>query len=147
MVRSPYGSPSASMRAFICAFMAFRSTPPPAKRPPHAATGEEIGQRAAFRRGFRVQREMRPLDLHVVLGPELLNTHGTEVAPGSDVVGKDLERQWLAHATSFIASLKRRSTFRWPSGNVRPAPRGSAMPDVAPSAFHAFTCFTHPPAS
>jgi hypothetical protein len=37
-----------------------------------------------------VQREVHPLDLHVVLGPELLNTHGTEIAPGSDVVGEHL---------------------------------------------------------
>jgi hypothetical protein len=40
---------------------------------------------------------VHPLDLDVVLGPELLNTHGTEIAPGSDVVGEDLHRQWLAH--------------------------------------------------
>src|SRR5262245_2043229 len=113
----------------------------------HAAPGEQVGQRAAFHRRFRVKREVHPLDLYVVLGPELLNTHGTEIAPGSDVVGEDLDRQQLAHATSFMASLKRRSTSRWPSGNARPAPRGSAMTEVAPSAFHAFTCFTQPLAS
>ena len=32
MVRSPYGSPSASMRAFIASCMALRSTLRPAKR-------------------------------------------------------------------------------------------------------------------
>src|SRR5205085_5475177 len=41
-----------------------------------------------------------PFDLHVVLGLELLNTHGTEVAPGSNVVGEHGQRHWLAHAAS-----------------------------------------------
>ena len=35
--------------------------------------------------------------LDPLLGPELLNTHGTEIAPGSDVVGEDPERHWLSH--------------------------------------------------
>src|SRR4030095_13798959 len=110
----------------------------------HAAPREQIGERAALRRSLRVKREVHPLDLHVVLGAQLLNTHGTEIAPGSDVVGEDLERDRLAHTTSFIASLNRFSTSRCPCGNSSPAPRGSAMTEVAPSAFHAFTCFTPP---
>src|SRR5437870_13586747 len=47
-----------------------------------------------------MQREVHPLDLHVVLGPELLNTHGTEIAPGSDVVREDLHRDRLCHGAS-----------------------------------------------
>src|SRR4030095_9313529 len=113
----------------------------------HAAPREQIGERAALRRSLRVQREVHPLDLHVVLGAQLLNTHGTEIAPGSDVVGEDLERDRLAHTTSFIASLKRFSTSRCPSGDSSLAPRACAMTDAAPSAFHAFTCFTHPRSS
>jgi hypothetical protein len=42
---------------------------------------EQVGQRAAFGGAIRVQRKVHPLDPRVVLGPELLNTHGTEIAP------------------------------------------------------------------
>jgi hypothetical protein len=33
--------------------------------------------------------------------PEPLNTHGTEIAPGSDVVGKDLEDEGFGHRKAF----------------------------------------------
>jgi hypothetical protein len=36
----------------------------------------------------------------MVLGLELLNTHGTEIAPGSDVVGEDPHRYLRHHAAS-----------------------------------------------
>src|SRR5262249_1538086 len=65
-----------------------------------AAPGEQIGERASFRRRLRMQREVHPLHLHVVLGPEPLNTHGTEIAPGSDVVREDLHRDRLCHGAS-----------------------------------------------
>src|SRR5438046_1565671 len=43
---------------------------------------------------------MHPLDLHAVLRLELLNTHGTEIAPRSDVVGENLHRDGLGHNAS-----------------------------------------------
>src|SRR5258705_12195224 len=61
------------------------------------APGEEIGQRHPFRRSFRMQREVHPLDLHPMLVLQLLNTHGTEIAPRSDIVGEDLHRHGLGH--------------------------------------------------
>ena len=38
-----------------------------------------------------------PLDPDTVFSFELFNTPGTEVAPGSDVVGEDLQHQGLFH--------------------------------------------------
>ena len=79
---------------------------------------------AALRRRLRVEREVHPLDLHAVLSSELLNTHGTEIAPGSDVVGEDLHRHWLGHAASLSVSWNWRSTSRCPSGKRRPRVAG-----------------------
>src|SRR5215475_13913771 len=47
-----------------------------------------------------MEREVHPLDLHVVLVLEFLNTHGTEIAPGSDVVGENLHRDGFGHDAS-----------------------------------------------
>src|SRR2546425_8646242 len=49
---------------------------------------------------LRVKRKMHEHGLDVVGLLELLNTHGTEIAPGSDVVGEDLEFRRLAHGRS-----------------------------------------------
>src|SRR5256712_10945019 len=46
---------------------------------------------------------MHPLDLHVVLGLELLHTHGTEIAPGSDVVGEAPQRHWRHRDASCLS--------------------------------------------
>src|SRR3989304_1241022 len=62
-----------------------------------AAPGEQVREAAPFGRRLRVQREMHPLHAHAVLLPEPLNTHGTEIAPGSDVVGEDFEDEGFAH--------------------------------------------------
>src|SRR5204863_3500971 len=109
-------------------------------------SGEQLGQRTPFHRRLRMQREVHPLDLHVVFHLQLLNTHGTEIAPGSGVVGEDLHRDGFCHAASLTVSLNLRKTSRCPSGNLSPAFRGSAMSDVAPRVFHASTCFIHPSA-
>ena len=61
------------------------------------APREQIGERFALRRRLGMEREVHPLDLHVVLRLQPLNTHGTEIAPGSDVVGEDPERDGLRH--------------------------------------------------
>src|SRR5207245_4415863 len=55
--------------------------------------------------------EVHPLDLHGVLRLELLNTHGTEVAPRSDVVGEHGQRHRLAHAAS-LAGRRRSYALR-----------------------------------
>jgi hypothetical protein len=44
-----------------------------------------------------MQREMRPYNVDVILFLQPLNTPGTEVAPGSDVVREDFQRQRLVH--------------------------------------------------
>lgn len=44
-----------------------------------------------------MEREMSDFDLQTVIGLEFLNTPGTEVAPGSNVVREDLKREWLGH--------------------------------------------------
>ena len=62
-----------------------------------AAAGEQIRQAAPLRRCVRMQREMNPLDLDVVFFPEPLDTHGTEITPGSDVVGKDFHHHRFGH--------------------------------------------------
>src|SRR4029450_9319587 len=58
--------------------------------------GIERGHVAAFGGRLRVQREMHEHGLDVVDLLEFLNTHGTEIAPRSDVVGEDLEFRRLA---------------------------------------------------
>jgi hypothetical protein len=44
-----------------------------------------------------MKREMSDFDLQTVVGLEFLNTPGTEVAPRSDVVRKDLKNGKLSH--------------------------------------------------
>jgi hypothetical protein len=50
-----------------------------------------------------VQREVHGLDIDVVGLAEFFNTHGAEIAPGSDVVGKDLEGHGIGHGIAFLA--------------------------------------------
>ena len=40
---------------------------------------------------------MHPFDPHAVLRLEPLNTHGTEITPGSDVVGEDFDCERFVH--------------------------------------------------
>jgi hypothetical protein len=58
---------------------------------------KQVCQCASFERGFRMQGEVRPGDVDIISLPKFLNTPGTEVAPGSDVVGKDFQGQGLFH--------------------------------------------------
>ena len=44
-----------------------------------------------------MQWKVDPGYAHVVAFPQPLNTHGTEIAPGSYVVGEDLEGDRVAH--------------------------------------------------
>ena len=44
-----------------------------------------------------MEREVGDFDLQSVIGLYFLNTPGTEVAPGSNIVGKDLKHQCLCH--------------------------------------------------
>ena len=79
------------MRAFICACMALRSTLRPANRSASARPSAGVSGCS----GKCTHSTLTPCSLL-----QLLNTHGTEIAPGSDVVGEDLDRHWLAHAAS-----------------------------------------------
>jgi hypothetical protein len=45
-----------------------------------------------------MQREMGPYNIDVVSLAEFFNTPGTEITPGSDVVGENLQDKWLSHA-------------------------------------------------
>ena len=52
------------------------------------STREEIFERLTFLRRFRVERENAPADVEVEFFPESIGTHGTEIAPRSDVIEK-----------------------------------------------------------
>ena len=52
---------------------------------------------AALGRGLGVQRKMHQRDLDVVFPLQLFNSHGAEIAPGSDVVREDLVADGLGH--------------------------------------------------
>jgi hypothetical protein len=52
-----------------------------------------------------VQGESPPLNFDVKILFQLFNTPGTEIAPGSYVVGEHLEDFCLAHIPSFLARL------------------------------------------
>jgi hypothetical protein len=45
-----------------------------------------------------VQGKVHPGDVYIVVGFEFFNTPGTEITPGSDVVGKYREVDGFAHA-------------------------------------------------
>lgn len=56
----------------------------------NVSTREHLSQRAPF--GWRVwmQGKVNPLNFDRVVRFQLFNTHGTEVTPGSDVIGEDV---------------------------------------------------------
>ena len=61
------------------------------------APSEQLRQGAPLGGSLGVQREMYPAGLDRVVGLEFFNTHGTEITPGSDVVGKNLKRHFCCH--------------------------------------------------
>jgi len=52
---------------------------------------EKIFQGLSFLGSLRMEREHAPVDVEVKLLAHFIGTHGTEVAPGSDVVEKDFQ--------------------------------------------------------
>jgi hypothetical protein len=62
------------------------------------ATSEQLLERLAFRGCVGMQRETHPPDPDVEISLQLFNTPGTEIAPGSDKIGKDLQCDWFAHS-------------------------------------------------
>ena len=44
-----------------------------------------------------MQGKMHPLELNGVVGFEFFNTHGTEITPGSDVVGENVNYYIFCH--------------------------------------------------
>jgi hypothetical protein len=66
------------------------------RRDIHRPAGEQRFERLPGRRRFRMQGKGRPLDVERKCRFDPFNTPGTEVAPGSDVVGEDLQDgRWL----------------------------------------------------
>jgi hypothetical protein len=61
------------------------------------APGIEFRQRATFGGCFRMQRKMHQDSVDFERLLELFNTHGTEIAPGSDVVCEYLQFDRLVH--------------------------------------------------
>jgi hypothetical protein len=58
---------------------------------------EQITQRATLLGRFRVQGKIDPADFYVFFGLQAFNTNCTEITPGSDEVGKDLNNDWILH--------------------------------------------------
>jgi hypothetical protein len=58
-----------------------------AHRPPR----KELFKGLPLLRGFRVEGKRPPLDLDLKIFSQFFNTPGNEVAPGSDVIGKDFQ--------------------------------------------------------
>ena len=56
---------------------------------------EEFFQGPAFFWGFRMQGKGDPLHLDIVRLLEFFNTPGNEIAPGSDIVGEDLQEDFV----------------------------------------------------
>lgn len=59
--------------------------------------GVEIIQVQPFFRGVGMEGERPPDDLNLEVPAQFFNTPGTEVAPGSDIIGKDLKDSWHRH--------------------------------------------------
>jgi hypothetical protein len=75
---------------------------------------KELLQGLSFLGGLRVQGKGDPLDLDSVFLRQLFSTPGTEVTPGSDVVGEDLQHQGLFHESYLQVILGvLRSGNRW----------------------------------
>src|SRR5262245_5189247 len=55
------------------------------------ASRKQVMQRKPLGRCVRVQREIYPLHIHIEILFQLFNTPGTEIAPGSNEVGKNVQ--------------------------------------------------------
>jgi hypothetical protein len=66
------------------------------------AACEQFLQRQSVFRRCRMQWKGYPFDFNLVLLPEPVNTPGNEVAPRSNVIGKDLEDDGLSHIFPLI---------------------------------------------
>ena len=60
-----------------------------------ATSGEQVLQRAATRGRVGVQRKIDPFHIDVEISLQPFNTPGTEIAPGSNEVGKYFEFDWF----------------------------------------------------
>ena len=68
-------------------------------------TFKELFQGQAFQRGIRMKRESSPLNVKYVMFSQPINTPRDEVAPGSDIVGKDLQYRCFGHCMVLISSV------------------------------------------
>ena len=63
----------------------------------HRSAGKQVLERQSFRRCVRMQWKVDPLHINIEILLQLFNTPGTEITPGSDKIGEDLECRGLAH--------------------------------------------------
>ena len=47
-----------------------------------------------------MEREMHEPNVYLILRPKPINTHGTEITPRSDVIGKDFQQKRICHRVS-----------------------------------------------
>jgi hypothetical protein len=57
----------------------------------HRSSGKKFFQSETFFRRFRMKGERPPLDCDFKILSQFFNTPGNEIAPGSDIIGKDFQ--------------------------------------------------------
>ncbi len=63
-------------------------------------TCKQFFQRHSLVGSVRMEREMHEPNVNLIVRPEPFNTHGTEIAPGSDVVGVNFQQKRVCHRVS-----------------------------------------------
>ena len=73
----------------------------------HTAAREQLLQRTALGWSFRMKGKIDPLNVDLEILSQLFNTPGTEIAPGSDEVGEDLQLdRFICHLMSMAQDWK-----------------------------------------
>jgi hypothetical protein len=67
--------------------------------------GKEVFEGSAFFRGFRMEGKGRPVEVNVEFLLQSFNTPGNEIAPGSDVVGKNFQNSAIRHARNLHSAV------------------------------------------
>jgi hypothetical protein len=68
---------------------------------------EQILKELAVFRCFGMQRESSPANAYVIFVLQSFNTPGNEITPGSDIIGKDFQFDWLFHRGSSLKGERR----------------------------------------
>ena len=75
------------------------------------AAGEEVGEQLPFRRGLRMEGEVRVVRGDAVFDFEFANAPGAQVAPGSHEVGEDFQDGGIRHGGRVYCSLPDRASY------------------------------------